>query len=109
MSDFSEFVDPNANFDELNPIREDAVRVTGLTKRGKECVLLDNTGKKLPVEEMQDILNGLIENEIFGFRTLSPAGGGTIDIDRRESTHVQICDDIYRLIVLRYEARIENF
>jgi hypothetical protein len=109
MSDFSEFVDPSANFDESNPLREDAVRVAGVTKTGKHCELIDNTGRHLPVEELQAILNALIENAVFGFKSLSASGGDTINLDRRESSHIQVGDDLYRLIVFRYEARIENF
>lgn len=103
------FVDPNADFDENNPIRPDAERLEGSTLRGKPCVLINNTGRCLPREDLADILRALIENDRFGFRTLSAAGGNAIEMARRESTHVQIGDDLYRLIVFRYEARIENF
>lgn len=109
MSDFPQFVDPNADFDESNPLRPDAVRVQGQTSKGRPCELIDNTGRQLPREELEGILGALIENEVFGFRTLSAAGGDKIDIDRRESTHVQVGDDLFRLIVYRYQARIENF
>jgi hypothetical protein len=109
MSDFSEFVDPSANFDENNPLREDAVRVAGTSKTGKHCELIDNTGRQLPLDELQAILNALIENEVFGFKSFSASGGDTISLDRRESSHIQVGDDLYRLIVFRYEARIENF
>lgn len=109
MSDISQFIDPNADFDENNPLRDDAVIYSGVTKRGKACELVDNTGCDLDAAECQDILDSLIENEVFGFRTFSANGGETISLDRRESTHVQVGDDLYRLIVFRYQARIENF
>jgi len=109
MSDINQFVDPNADFDENNPLRADAVHYPGATKRGKACELVDNTGQQLDAAQCRDILNGLIEHDVFGFRTLSASGGETISLERRESTHVQVGDDLYRLIVFRYQARIENF
>jgi hypothetical protein len=109
MSDMNQFVDPNANFDENNPLRDDAVHFSGVTKRGKACELVDNTGCKLDIGECHEILASLIENDVFGFRSLSANGGDSISLDRRESTHVQVGDDLYRLIVFRYQARIENF
>ena len=109
MDNINEFVDPNANFDENNPLRADAVIYSGETRRGKSCELVDNTGLQLDASECRDILHGLIENDVFGFRTLSASGGETISLERRESTHVQVGDDLYRLIVFRYQARIENF
>ena len=109
MTEFSEFVDPNADFDQNNPLRQDAIRIKGNTKRNKSCELIDNTGDKLPRNELQDILNALIENEVFGFKTLSASGGETINLDRKESSHIQIGENLYRLIVFRYQARIEKF
>lgn len=109
MDNISQFVDPNANFDENNPLREDAVHYSAVNARGKTCELVDNTGENLDAKECQDILNSLLENDIFGFRTLSANGGDTISLDRRESTHVQVGDDLYRLVVFRYQARIELF
>lgn len=105
----NQFVDPNANFDENNPLRADALIYSSMNQRGKKCELVDNTGMRLDAAECRDILNGLIENDVFGFRTLSANGGEAIRMDRRESTHVQVGDDLYRLIVFRYQARIENF
>lgn len=109
MDNISQFVDPNANFDENNPLREDAVFYRANNARGKTCELVDNTGNNLDAAECNDILNSLIENDVFGFRTLSANGGDAIRMDRRESTHVQVGDDLYRLVVFRYQARIEQF
>lgn len=109
MDNINQFVDPNANFDVNNPLRADAVIYSGTNQRGKKCELVDNTGMQLNAIECRDILNALIENDVFGFRTLSASGGDTISLERRESTHVQVGDDLYRLIVFRYQARIENF
>ena len=109
MSEFKDFVDPNANFDASNPLRPDAPRLEGQNKRGKRCELIDNSGDTLPHGELQSILNALIENDAFGFKTLSANGGETINLDRRESSHVQIGENLYRLIIFRYQARIERF
>ena len=101
--------DPNISFDQENPLRPAAVRYLANTPQGKSCCLIDNTGCHLPEQECRDILDALIENQLFGFRTLSAQGGDTIDLARRESSHIQIGEQLYRLIVYRYEARIENF
>ena len=105
----SEFVDPSADYDASNPLRDDAGVLRAETRRGKPCYLIDNTGDGLPQAELREVLQGLIEAEMFGFRTLSAGGGDTIPLDRRESAHVQIGGKLYRLIVYRYEARIEPF
>ena len=105
----SEFVDPLADFDASNPLRADASVLRAETRRGKPCYLIDNTGDALPQAELREILQGLIEAELFGFRTLSASGGEAIHLDRRESAHVQVGGKLYRLIVYRYEARVEPF
>lgn len=109
MSRFGDYVDPDADFAAANPLRPDAVRVWGETRRGKACELVDNTGEGLPLPELHDILERLVAADAFGFRTLSPSGASTLDLERRESTHVQVGDKLYRLIVYRYQARIEPF
>ena len=109
MANINQFVDPNANFDENNPLRADAIHYSAPNTHGKTCNLVDNTGESLATAECLAILNGLIDNDMFGFRTLSANGGDKISLDRRESTHVQVGDNLYRLIVFRYQARIELF
>jgi len=103
MSDTS---DPAA---EPAPLRADAVRVAGATRRGRPCTLIDNTGERLPETELREILAALIDQDRFGFRAASPAGGSALSIDQPETAHIQIGAKLYRLIVLRYEARIERF
>ena len=102
-------VDPKDTFDQHNPLKVDAQRLTGVTLRGKSCVLIDNTGGGLPEAELVLILKSLIEGDQFGFKPRSSVGGSAIDLDRRESTHIQVGDKLYRLVVFRFEARIENF
>ncbi len=107
-SSFS-FIDPLSDFDTSNPLHPEARQYPGKTGNGKDCVLIDNTGKALPADECLAILDSLVASQLFGFRSMSAQGGSTIDLERRESTHIQIGDDLYRLIIFRYEARIENF
>lgn len=103
------YIDPLANFDIDNPLREDAKRYSAPNAQGKTCTLIDNTGCNLPEAECLDILNALIENQLFGFRSLSAQGGSTIQLDRRESSHIQVGETLYRLVIYRHEARIEPF
>lgn len=100
---------PTEPFDTLNPLRHDARRIEGTTRRGKPCELIDNTGSELPEAELRAVLDGLIEADAFGFHALSAGGGSTIDLERRESAHIQIGERLYRLLVYRYSARIEPF
>jgi hypothetical protein len=97
------------DFDAGNPLRPDAVRLAGTTRRGRRCELIDNSGDGLPPAELQAILDALIREDRFGFATASEAGGATLDLARREGAHIQVGGRLYRLIVYRYEARIEPF
>jgi len=91
------------------PLRADAVRLRGVTRRGRPCELVDNSGDGLPVPELQAILEALIAQDRFGFVVVSAAGGATLDLGRPATGHVQIAAGLYRLIVHRYTARIEPF
>ncbi len=104
-----EFVDPNADFDLSNPLRPDAVTVEGQTARGKTCRLINNSGDPIPDFELRTLLEELIAADAFGFSTKTAAGGNAMSLDRRESAHIQIGEKLYRLIVYRYEARLEPF
>lgn len=109
MAEPPRFVDPNVDFDTHNPLRADAVVVSGVTRRGKRCELIDNTGAHLPGAELEAILAGLIENEVFGFHPVSAGGADSIRLERREGGHIQVGSTLYRLIVYRYQARLEPF
>lgn len=109
MTTLTPFVDPHVKFDQANPLREDAITYHSVTAQGKACRLIDNTGHALLEKECQEVLQSLIENDLFGFRCLSPQGGNALNLDRRESSHVQFGDNLYRLVVYHYEARIEVF
>ena len=103
------FLGSPTDFDAGNPLRDDARVVTGRTRGGKVCRLVDNSGDALPEAELREILQRLVEAKLFGFRSLSAAGADAISLDRRECAHVQIGGRLYRLILYRYEARIEPF
>ena len=92
----------------LPPLRSDAVILEGMTKRGKPCRLIDNT-VSAPREELAALLNDLIEQEHFGPSGLSMAGSNTISIGTPQSAHVQLGENIYRMIVVDYAARLETF
>ena len=94
--------------DGLPPLRSDAVILEGMTKRGKPCRLIDNT-VSAPREELAALLNDLIEQEHFGPSGLSMAGSNTISIGTPQSAHVQLGENIYRMIVVDYAARLEVF
>ena len=95
--------------DSPSPLREDARVYAARTHAGKACRLIDNSGDALPEAELREILQGLIDAKLFGFRALSASGGDAISLDQRETAHVQIGERLYRLILYRYEARIEPF
>jgi hypothetical protein len=97
------------DFDAANPLRPGATRLGGATRRGKACELIDNSGDRLPAAELQAILDALVREGRFGFAAASAAGGTTIDPARREGAHIQVCGRLYRLVVFRYQARIEPF
>jgi hypothetical protein len=97
------------DFDAANPLRPGARRLGGTTRRGRPCELIDNSGDQLPLAELQAILDALIRAERFGFAAASAAGGSTLDLARREAAHIQVGDRLYRLILYRYQARIEPF
>ena len=100
---------PRGEFDRLNPIRPDATRLAGVTRRGRPCELIDNSGAGLAEAELREILDALIEQDRFGLVLRSAAGGATLDPERREASHVQIGGRLFRLLLSRYTARIEPF
>lgn len=100
--------DDQGDAEGLPSLSPDAVIVEGVTRRGKLCKVIDNTGS-VPEAELTALLNDLIAQGHFGPSGVSPAGGDTISIGAPQSAHVQLGEDIYRIIVLGYEARLEAF
>jgi hypothetical protein len=109
MSDTPDPPVPGEEIERLSPIRPDAPRLAGVTRRGRRCELIDNTGAGLPREDLREILDALIAQDRFGLSLSSASGGNTLDLDRLESGHIQVGARLYRLLLHRYTARIEPF
>jgi hypothetical protein len=109
MSDTPEPPSAPGKFDRLNPIRPGATRLAGVTRRGRACELIDNTGAALSVEDLREVLEALIAQDRFGLAMTSAAGGATLDPERGEAGHIQIGNRLFRLLLRRYTARIEPF
>ncbi len=104
-----EFATPPADGETGPPLRDDVRVYTASAPGGKTCRLIDNSGDALPEAELRDILRRLMEAKLFGFRSLSAGGGNALSLERAECAHVQIGEKLYRLILYRYEGRIEPF
>ncbi|MCE5394521.1 MAG: hypothetical protein JJ693_08030 [Acidithiobacillus sp.] len=92
----------------LPPVHPHAQILEGKTKRGKPCRLIDNTASVDRVH-LQQLLEDLIDQDHFQPLGLSTAGGNAIQIGAPQSAHVQLGEDLYRLIIIGYEARLEVF
>ncbi|MHB8346259.1 MAG: hypothetical protein ACYDHM_03575 [Acidiferrobacterales bacterium] len=95
-------------FDALNPINANAAIVDGTMSNGHACRLVDNTGE-IDLRALEELLRALILEGRFGGAGLSPAGGNTVTIGAPQYGHVQVGEELYRLLVFPYEARIERF
>ncbi len=82
--------------------------VEGVAHNGKRCRVIDNTGS-IARAELQGLLAQLIEQRRFGVSGLSAAGSNSIRVGAPDFTHIQIAERLYRLILLPYEARLEEF
>ena len=80
--------------------------VEGTTRRGRPCRLSDHTGT-LSRETLESLLQDLIEQEQFGVLGLTQ--GEALSLDNPRFTHVQLEGRLYRLLVFRYHAVIEEF
>ncbi|MHB8454067.1 MAG: hypothetical protein ACYDDO_05075 [Acidiferrobacterales bacterium] len=92
----------------MNPIDPNAVIIEGTAHNGHTCRLIDNTGG-IPRPALVELFNKLISERRFGNGGLSPTGGNTITIGAPRYGHIQLGDELYRLLVFPYEARIERF
>lgn len=108
MADIPEFVDPQAKPPARDEIRPDAVIIEGVAHNGKPCRIVDNTASADP-EELRALLQTLIEEKRFGLGGISVSGGNRISLDEPIGTHIQIGNDLYRILLYPYEARIEPF
>jgi len=88
-------------------IQENATIVNGETNNGKSCKLADNTGE-IKKNELEQLLNGMIDDQLFGIHAMS-SSDGIISLDKPKLSHIQVDDDLYRLYLFRYHAIIEKF
>jgi len=77
------------------------------TPSGRECCLKDMT-QSLPKAELEQLMDQLLEQKLFGFNMLSDTSG-TMSLDKPRLTHIQIGEQLYRLLLFPYEAQIETF
>lgn len=89
-------------------IRPGAIIIEGVAHNGKPCRIVDNTASVDPAE-LRALLDDLIRERRFGVQGLSVAGGDKISIDQPIGTHIQLGQDIYRILMFPYEARLEHF
>jgi hypothetical protein len=82
-------------------------QVTG-TFHDREVTLTDKTGT-CPEAELQEILEALIAEGKFGIAGMSNSGSNTIQIGAPEGAHIQVGDELYRLVITGYEAYIDKF
>ncbi len=92
----------------IPPLSPYAKIISGFTRRGKSCRLIDNTGAADP-EDLQKLLEDLISQDHFRHLGLSAAGGNAIRLDAPQTAHVQLGERLYRLVVMDSEARLEAF
>jgi hypothetical protein len=93
---------------EIPPPAPGATIVESVAHNGKPCRVVDNTGTIARVE-LERLLVDLVETRQFGVRGLSAKGGNTIRLGEPEFTHMQFGDQIYRMLLFPYEARLEAF
>ncbi len=82
--------------------------VEGVAHNGKPCALRDHTGR-IPLPELQSLLEDLIANKQFGLTGRSQPGVNTIQLGAPTFTHIQLAGDLYRLVLLPYEANLYEF
>ena len=104
MSNIPEISPPLPPEFQLTP---DAVVIEASNSRGKTCQLIDNTGTIDP-KELNELLAELIQANQFGINALSSTDG-VLNLDKPRLSHIQLGDNLYRLVLLRYQAIIENF
>lgn len=88
-------------------LSDNAIVVQGETLSGKPCRIVDNTGT-ISEAELRQLLEQLVEQNEFGIKGLSD-GQGIMKLGEPRLAHIQIEGDLYRLVLLPYEARIEKY
>lgn len=96
------------NPSDIPDISPKATIITGVAKNGKPCSIVDNTGQIKP-ETLQAMLDQFIEENRFGFSLLSAPGESSIRLGEPLFAHIQIEEQLYRVILHSYEIRIDSF
>lgn len=97
---------PNPLPAEIN-LTPEAITVERANSNGKTCQLIDNTGT-IAQSMLDELLTQLIQDKQFGINAISSTDG-VLNIDKPRLSHIQIDESLYRLILFRYQAVIENF
>lgn len=82
--------------------------IEGVAHNGKTCTLRDHTGR-IPLPELESLLADLIANKQFGLTGRSQPGVNTIQLGAPTFTHIQLAGELYRLVLLPYEANLYEF
>jgi hypothetical protein len=102
------FIDPDAPCPKEGEVRPGATVIEGVAHNGRPCRIVDNTGRVDPTE-LKEVLNSLIADKRFGLGGMSAKGGNTINLSEPAVSPVQFGDQLYRLLLFPYEARVEPF
>ena len=81
--------------------------VSGLTGNNKVCRIIDNT-RSVDRILLEQLLQELIADKQFGLHGLSSADGN-IKLNEPRFTHIQLGENLYRLLIFSHEAHIEKF
>ncbi|SIT72087.1 hypothetical protein SAMN05216526_1570 [Ectothiorhodosinus mongolicus] len=92
----------------FDPAPEGATVIEGKTTSGKPCRIVDSTAS-VDQKELKALLDELIAQRRFGLFSVSMAGSDTISLGEPQFAHIQLQDEVYRLILTPNEARIEAF
>lgn len=102
------WIDPKAALPSPGAVSAKATVIEGIAHNGRPCRIIDNTGSVAP-GDLQAVLDALIAERRFGLGGLSAHGGQAIPLDHPTATHIQFGDQLYRILLFPYEARIEAF
>lgn len=104
----SPWIDPNTAPPSPGAASAKATIIEGIAHNGRPCRIIDNTGT-VPAAELYTVLEALIAERRFGLGGLSAHGGNAIPLDHPAATHIQFGNQLYRILLFPYEARIEAF
>jgi len=98
---------PFVNTKQNLPDSEQYTVIEGHTLNGKPCRIVDKT-RTVDRKLLGQLLEELIASKQFGLNKLSSTDG-KINLDQPQFSHIQLGEDLYRLLLFTYEAHIEKF